>query len=125
MLHGQLKKRIKEEYDGEILVGQSCIIKTGFDQFPNIVLAPTMRVPMYLEGTPNVYLAAKAIFLATKRFDENVTCLIPGLGTGTGWVPYHTCAQKMRMAYEDYYLGKAAFPSKLLMANIKHLEEIS
>jgi O-acetyl-ADP-ribose deacetylase (regulator of RNase III) len=125
----EFQRRIKEEFDGEILVGQACVIETGFQQFPNIILAPTMRVPMYLDGTPNVYLSAKAIFLAAKRFEMNnsgsLTCLIPGLGTGTGYVPFKTCAQKMRMAYEDFYLGQAIFPQRLMMANIKHMEEIS
>jgi len=120
------QKLIKEEYDGEMLVGQACVLDTDFEKFPKIILAPTMRVPMYLDGTPNVYLSAKAIFLAFKRNSvEGQTCLIPGLGTGTGYVPYKTCAQKMRMAYEDFYLNKSVFPSKLVMANIKHMEEIS
>ncbi len=117
---------IKEKYDGEILIGQSCIINTNYENFPKIILAPTMRVPMYLEGSPNVYLSAKAIFLAMKRnSQEGESCLIPGLGTGCGYVPYKVCAQKMRMAYEDFYLGKSIFPAKLMIANIKHMEEIS
>ena len=122
----EFQNKIITDYDGEILIGQSCVLKTDYEQFPNIILAPTMRVPMYLDGTPNVYLCAKAIFLAMKRCgDENASCLIPGLGTGTGYVPYKVCAQKMRMAYEDFYLNKAVFPAKLVMANIKHMEEIS
>ena len=122
----EFQKRIIEEYNGEILVGQSCIIKTNFPQYANIILAPTMRVPLYLNGTPNVFLSAKAIFLAIKNCgDENASCVIPGLGTGTGYVSYKQCAQKMRMAYEDFYLNKTKFPRNLMMANIKHQEEIT
>jgi len=121
----EFQRRIQEEYDGEILVGQSCLIDTDFTQYPKILLAPTMRVPLYLNGTPNVYLSAKAIFLGVKRYSENASCVIPGLGTGTGYVPYKMCAQKMRMAYEDFYENKKVFPSTLLRANINHMEEIT
>ena len=124
-IQNKLQERIKSEFDGELLIGQSCLVETDYEDFPVMIAAPTMRVPMYLNGSPNVYLAAKAIFLAAKRYKDSASCLIPGLGTGTGYVPYKMCAHKMKLAYEDFYLGKAVFPARLLMANIKHMEEIT
>lgn len=123
-LQERLQEKIKNEYDGELLVGQSAIIETDFEQYPYLLAAPTMRVPMYLDGTVNVYLAAKAIFLAMKKLGD-VSCAIPGLGTGTGHVSFPLCANKMRMAYDDWYSGLNIFPRKLGMANIKHLEELT
>lgn len=121
----RVQDKIKTEFDGELLIGQSCIIDTDFAQYPKLLAAPTMRVPMYLDGSPNVYLAAKAIFLGVKRAGEDLTCVIPGLGTGCGHVSFALCANKMRMAYDDWYSGLAIFPRKLGMANIKHLEELT
>ena len=124
-----LQEKIEKEFDGELLVGQSCLVKTGSVQFPHLLSAPTMRVPMLLRGTPNVYLAAKAIFIAIKKFETPITCLIPGLGTGCGAVVYELCAQKMRMAYEDFYIGSTAkeslYPKSLLYANMKHRDDIT
>lgn len=102
-----LKDLIQKEYDGELLVGQSVIIPTGYKRFPNMIVTPTMRVPARLIGTPNVYLAAKALFLAAKRNPQLKTIVCPGLGTGTGGVTPDDCARIMRTAYEDWYLGEA------------------
>jgi len=124
-----LQKKIEKDFDGELLVGQSCLVPTNFAQFPNMLSAPTMRVPMFLRGTPNVYLASKAIFLAVKKIENEVTCLIPGLGTGCGAVVYEIAAQKMRMAYEDFYLGttqkESLYPKSLMYANLKHQFDIT
>jgi len=153
-LQDDLQAKIKKDFDGELLVGQSTVIETNFEQFPLLLAAPTMRVPMYLQGSPNVYLAARAIFLRIKKYDDcvihgangieyllpdvgeigekrykpqdvSLTILIPGLGTGTGFVTFTQCASRMRMAYEDFYLGQSLYPKNLNTANIKHFEEIT
>jgi hypothetical protein len=120
-----VQKKIQEEFDGELLVGQALTVPTDFADFPTLISAPTMRVPLNLTGTPNVYLAAKAIFLTVKKMPDETTCLIPGLGTGCGSVFFSQCAQRMRMAYEDFYLGDYRFPKKLFEANLKHAEDIT
>lgn len=124
-IQNRVQEKIQEEFNGELLVGQSLMVATDFPQFPYLLSAPTMRVPLNLAGTPNVYLAAKAIFLAVKRLNEDYTCLIPGLGTGVGSVFFSQCAQRMRMAYEDHYLGNYRFPKKLFEANLRHVEDIT
>lgn len=109
-----VQRKIQEEYDGELLVGQAFYVETGSKLIPYCISAPTMRVPMLLgEKSVNAYLAARAIFLILRRKDlpfKSVT--IPGLGTGVGRVPYDICAHQMRVAYELFYLGKnIVFPS--------------
>lgn len=121
----KVQEKIKEDFNGELLVGQALIVPTDYEQFPYLLSAPTMRVPMFLHGTPNVYLASRAIFLTVKSMHENTSVLIPGLGTGVGSVFFSQCAQRMRMAYEDYYLGNYRFPKKLFDANLKHAEDIT
>ena len=106
----KLQQLLREKYYGELLVGQAVIIDTDHDQFPYLISAPTMRTPMTIHRSPNVYLAAKAIFLLVKegvfedgsRVSDRVkTVAIPGLGTGVGQVPPLLCARQMRIAWED------------------------
>ena len=59
----QLQKQIRENHHGELLVGQAELVETGHPDIPYCISAPTMRVPLILENTPNVYLSARAIFL--------------------------------------------------------------
>lgn len=106
------QKKVKDEYNGELLVGQACYIETGSDLVPYCILAPTMRCPTILgDRTVNPYLAARAIFLLLKQ--ENLpfkSVTIPGLGTGVGQVPYELCAHQVRKAYDDFYVGNYKFP---------------
>lgn len=103
-----VQKRIREEFNGELLVGQAIYVPTHNPFIPYCISAPTMRCPMILgPQSVNAYLAARAIFLLLKQPDlpfNSVT--IPGLGTGVGQVPYENCAHQMRIAYEEFYLGK-------------------
>jgi len=108
-----LRNIIRDNYDGELLVGQALLLDTGYARFPKMIVAPTMRVPGRLNGTPNVYLAAKAMFLLAMRNPSLETIVCPGLGTGTGGVTPDECARVMRMAYEDWYLERSVYPENL------------
>ena len=98
----RLQEKIRNEFDGELLVGQATSVETNCAKFPILISAPTMRVPAILKETPNVYLAAKAIFLFAKKNPHLETIVCPGLGTGCGMVAPEDCALRMRMAYEDF-----------------------
>lgn len=76
----RLQALLKEEYNGELLVGQAVIIKTlspndsdrkfedpEFNEgklIKYLISAPTMRVPMDVTRTVNAYLAFRAIIMA-------------------------------------------------------------
>jgi O-acetyl-ADP-ribose deacetylase (regulator of RNase III) len=126
-VQSRVQDRIKREFDGELLVGQSLIVPTDHKDFPLLISAPTMRVSMTLAGrtkmSPNIYLAAKAIFLALKKNPQIRSVAIPGLGTGVGGVTPEECAKKMRMAYDDFYLGKYTFPKTFAEAHDRHDEQ--
>lgn len=105
-----LQKIIREKFFGELLVGQSTIVPTGHSLFPFLISAPTMRNPMTIPHTPNVYLAMKAILTLVlfgtfdngEKISSKVqTIALPGLGTGVGQVSPLTCARQMRIAWED------------------------
>ncbi len=106
----RLQKLLREKYYGELLVGQAAIVETDNVQFPYLISAPTMRTPMTILRSPNIYLATKAIFTLLKegRFEDGTkisdkikTVAIPGLGTGVGQMPPLLCARQMRIAWED------------------------
>ncbi|MEL6133360.1 MAG: macro domain-containing protein [Bacteroidota bacterium] len=106
----ELQQIIREKYYGELLVGQAEILPTSHPDFPYLISAPTMRTPMTIVRTPNVYLAMKAILtlIAYGKMRDGTpvnthiqTVAIPGLGTGIGQVKPLDCARQMRIAWED------------------------
>ncbi|WNJ19477.1 macro domain-containing protein [Pontibacter sp. G13] len=106
----RVQQRIRNEFYGELLIGQALIVPTDHADFPYLISAPTMRTPMTIRNTPNVYLAMKSILVLAMhgRFEDGTpvrdqvsSLAIPGLGTGVGQVPPLVCARQMRIAYED------------------------
>lgn len=119
-IENTLQKRIQEKYFGELLVGQAELIETNVKDIPFCISAPTMRVPMVLKDTVNVYLASKAIFYLLKNVNAEHrrshgqdlinTVTISGLGTGVGQVPFDACAKQMKQGYIDGYKTENRFP---------------
>ena len=102
-LQSRVQQIILEHYNGEQPVGTSFIIGTNHQLHPFLAHTPTMRVPMPINSTDNVYLAMKAMLQAIRRFnkdgDKIQTVLCPGLGTATGRVPFAEAARQMELAY--------------------------
>lgn len=119
-LQERLKDRILNKYNGELLVGQAEFIETYNEKIPYCISAPTMRVPLIITDTINVYLAMRAILLVLKQHSEINTVSIPGLGTGVGQVNYHVCAAQMKQAYDDIWLNNYTYPQTLRDASVRH-----
>jgi len=103
----RLQQRIVDECLGEQNVGTSLIVETGHPQHPFIAHTPTMRVPMEIAHTDNVYRAMWAMLLAVRQHNRRaekrislVAC--PGLGTAVGQVPYSEAARQMSLAYRNF-----------------------
>lgn len=119
---------IISNFNSELLVGQSIYIPiNSFSKTnapPDLIVAPTMRVPMKLpHDTTNVYLAMRAILLKLKElenFSRVRSVSISGLGTGIGQLPYDVCARQMKMAYDDFWIGENYFPKTWMEAQDKH-----
>ncbi len=106
----RLQKEIRWRFYGELLVGQATIVPTDHQRFPWLIAAPTMRTPMTIHRTPNVYLAMRAVLILLyhgvlpdgrplrKQFHK---VALPAFGAGVGQVPPLVCARQMRIAYED------------------------
>ncbi len=106
-LMDKVQEHIIKEFRGEQPVGTSFIIETGHPQHPFLAHTPTMRVPMAISQTDNVYRAMYGMLLAVwhhnlreKRKITTIVC--PGLGTMTGQMPFDRAAKHMALAYKNF-----------------------
>jgi O-acetyl-ADP-ribose deacetylase (regulator of RNase III) len=105
----RVQHRILIEYLGEQNVGTSLIVETDHPKHPYIAHTPTMRVPLQIDHTDNVYRAMWAMLLAVRQHNRRgqqhigiVAC--PGLGTHTGHVPFPEAARQMSLAYRNFLI---------------------
>lgn len=119
-LQETLQSRIKSSFDGELLVGQATIVETGHTKVRLCIAAPTMRVPMDINHTANIFLATRAAVraLLASGFDGEV--FVPGMGTGAGRVKPSVAAYQMSRGVRDAYFA-SAFPATLGQASEDHL----
>ena len=103
----RIQKQILDDYLGEQPVGTCVIVPTDHATHPFVAHAPTMRVPMNIQGTDHVYLAMWAALTAIHRHNraetkqiQSVAC--PGLGTGTGGMDPIEAALQLCLAYEHH-----------------------
>jgi O-acetyl-ADP-ribose deacetylase (regulator of RNase III) len=107
-LMDRVQQRVIMEYFGEQPVGTSMLVETGHRAHPWVAHTPTMRVPMDISGTDNVYNAMLAMLREVAHHERRgesppiriVAC--PGLGTATGRVPPREAARQMRTAWQSY-----------------------
>ncbi|XP_035829049.1 uncharacterized protein LOC101861404 isoform X2 [Aplysia californica] len=106
-----LQKIIREDYDGELLVGQAVVMPTYGEEGKDaskkekaikyLISAPTVRVPADVSSTANAYLAFRAVILAVRRHNKMNGCepiksvLVPGLAARTGGMPELRCAWQL------------------------------
>ncbi|MCK4303118.1 MAG: macro domain-containing protein [Candidatus Eisenbacteria sp.] len=104
-LERRVQQLIREEFGGEQPVGTSIIVETDYPRHPFVAHTPTMRIPMLIAGTDNVYVAMWAMLQAVRRHNRGadrpiriVAC--PALGTGAGGMAPDEAARQMALAYE-------------------------
>ena len=103
----QVQEHIIMEFHGEQPIGTSIIMGTGHEDFPYIAHTPTMRVPMDIAHTDNVYNAMMGMLRAVHQHNGIASRKInviacPGLGTGVGRMPAPEAARQMALAYKNY-----------------------
>ncbi|ECP5752800.1 macro domain-containing protein, partial [Salmonella enterica] len=106
-LQRHVQKYIIQEYLGEQPVGTAFITETGDGEHPWLVHAPTMRVPLIIDGTDAVYNATRAALLAIFQHNKSVaeykkikSVVFPAMGAGCGQVPPDSVARQMRLAWD-------------------------
>ncbi len=115
-LETRLRSHIGGFQDGFLPVGQAVIVPTLNKRFPLLISAPTMSVPMSIEGTINAFLAFRAVLRIVREYNKGTlnnyeyghkfekpieTILCPGLGTAIGKMPYTTAAAQMYEAWQS------------------------
>jgi len=103
----RIQTQILNDFLGEQPVGTCIIISTDHVAHPFVAHAPTMRVPMNIQGTDHVYLAMWATLTAVHRHNRSTSRPIdslacPGLGTGTGGMDSIEASLQLRLAYEHF-----------------------
>jgi len=115
----RVQQKIIDDYHGEQPVGTSFIIRGNeeWNEGKNKYVAhtPTMRVPMNIRTTENVYQAMKAMLIAVQKFNDEIDNYVThpdfnrinivactGLGTFCGEIPPKKAAKDMRMAYDNF-----------------------
>jgi O-acetyl-ADP-ribose deacetylase (regulator of RNase III) len=107
-LMDRVQERIIRDYLGEQPVGTSMLVETGHPAHPWLAHTPTMRVPLDITGTDNVYNAMLAMLREVGRHRRSGTApaigivACPGLGTATGRVPPREAARQMRVAWQSF-----------------------
>jgi O-acetyl-ADP-ribose deacetylase (regulator of RNase III) len=124
-LQRRLQDLLRHEHDGELPVGQAVIIKTEAEDFPYLISAPTMRVPLDVSNTVNAYLAFRATLRVVREFNQRGggeirSLLCPGLGTGVGRISPLLCARQMLLAYRAIVLGQQEQHSSIIEVSVKH-----
>lgn len=105
-LEEKIQTLIQETKHSELVVGDALILEEY--KLPRMIFAPTMRVPMNISNTINVYLAFRAVLIAiydynySCQFDQIEMVICPGMGTGIGKVSPAMCAKQMYKAYIDF-----------------------
>lgn len=118
-LSANIQEFIKEMFSGELFVGESLLVRTGDENVPYCICAPTMRTPQNISQTINVYLATSALLKMLKEVHEDAGITIvrmTGLGTGVGGVSPEMCAYQMFMAFKDIWFEQLEYPKTLLEA---------
>jgi O-acetyl-ADP-ribose deacetylase len=90
-IQAAVQREISNRPFGELLVGEALIVPTGDPMLRNLVVAPTMRVPRSISNSSDVFLAVRAAY-AMARSAGFASIAFPGMGTGTGQIPFETGA---------------------------------
>lgn len=129
-LETNLQSFLAERHYGELPVGQAVILATGHKSIPFLVSAPTMRVPMGIGDTANVYLAFRAALIAVLAHNADKSgpirsLLVPSLGTGIGEVAPERAARQMRLAYNAIIHGEGGKSRNARAVLSEHRELLS
>jgi len=84
-LQDKVQAAIKELPWQYLPVGQAIIVETGWHNFPNLIVAPTMIVPKRINDLADIMFATRAAVKA--GIDAGLNSIaMPGMGTGCGGI---------------------------------------
>ena len=104
-LEDRVRETIKDQFKGELLIGQAFWLYTDSKHDKVLIVAPTMRVPRRIVDPVDVYLATRAAVRCAISDNDDETLLLPGMGTGVGQVNFQTAARNMLIGIRDALEG--------------------
>lgn len=111
-IQSEVQRRIVNDFDGELLVGQALAVETRDENWPFLISAPTMRVPAKILDYTDVYLATRAAVRCARSLGGVSSILFPGMGTGVGGVHPDIAAKQMLSAIDEGFYPRP-FPGSL------------
>ncbi len=114
----KVQARIQKSFDGELLIGQALHVDTEDHDFPLLIAAPTMRVPMVIPDPNHVRMATRAAVRVAMDLKVG-SIAVPGMGAGSGQVRPEWVACMMKAGIEDA-LDPKPFPRSLNVAIAHH-----
>lgn len=104
----KLHNTILEDFSGELVVGSSLVLATGNAGIKFLGYTPTMRTPKKITGSDIPYTATLSALSSIMRYnktnDKQIdTVILPGMGTGTGAIPFSKAALQMVYAIDNFY----------------------
>jgi O-acetyl-ADP-ribose deacetylase (regulator of RNase III) len=119
----RLQGTIRSMQFQELLVGQATAVRTDDSDFPYLISAPTMRVPMQISDPIDIYLATRVALRLAMNCGFNEV-LFPGMGTGVGGVAPTVAAKMMGNAIKDI-INPPTFPKSLSEASGRHYSSLT
>ncbi|MFN0201232.1 MAG: macro domain-containing protein [Bacteroidia bacterium] len=88
-VQANVQRYIQTEHFGELPVGIASVLFMDNEEYPYLIVAPTMRIPGNVGKTINAYLAMRAIWVAVIKHNRLSSrkikhILLPSLCTGVG-----------------------------------------
>lgn len=114
----KLQQVIRDDCNGELLVGEAVTVRLTDPNFSLLIAAPTMRVPMTIMDPTSVRLATRAAVSAARVF-KAAAIVMPGMGSGTGKVKDNWVAAMMVAGIRDA-LFPVDFPNNVRDAISRH-----
>jgi O-acetyl-ADP-ribose deacetylase (regulator of RNase III) len=101
-----VREAVAARPEGYLPVGASCIVATGHERIPYMIVAPTMISPEFVEPQ-SAYRAMRAVLRVAMQLPfEKRRIYSPGLCTGVGGVAPAAAAIEMATAYTDWLSGQ-------------------
>lgn len=96
----QVQDAILDDYFGILPVGTTVVIQAKGKQYSQLIYAPTMRVPMDIRKTNNVFYASIATFRTVAQLETPPSgVVIPAFGALTGRMSPDEMAKQIRAGW--------------------------
>ena len=130
-IEDKIRMKIKNDYFGELPVGNAIITETDNHNIKYLITAPTMRVPENVMNSINAYLSMRAILIMSEFNPQIKIISIPGLCSLSGKMDFKIVARQMKVAYEKIILKNILYShwreekylQDYMMCKIDHIPE--